>query len=276
MTAEDANSEDASEDWTRIFAVGELKSGASSGKPIEQLAHSARLIFGEQPDRRHVLAFCVHRDTLFYALFNRSGAFASDEFDVHDHPERFIRVVSGMMFANREAIGFDPTMKYTAFDETEPFEPYIEVNKIRYTIVEVLHVERAIRGRATTVYRVKKPKTDANAKDEYLVVKNGWVDSERKKENEILLELMDVPYIPRVVDYQISGAEATSRADFDQWIALHPEEATKKINDMARSMDRRKEVRVAITPVGSSIRGFRSLSELVHVFLTIVDGEQCY
>jgi hypothetical protein len=69
MSAKDADSEDTSKNWTRIFAVGELKSGESSGKPIEQLTHSARLIFGEQPDRRHVLAFSVHRDMLFYALF---------------------------------------------------------------------------------------------------------------------------------------------------------------------------------------------------------------
>jgi hypothetical protein len=88
-----------------------------------------------------------------------------------------------MMFASREAIGFDPTMKSTAFNETEPFEPYIEVNKIRYTIVEVLHFETVIRGRATAVYKVKKPKTDANGKDEYLVVKNGWVDSRKGERN---------------------------------------------------------------------------------------------
>jgi hypothetical protein len=212
---------------------------------------------------------------LFYALFNRSGAFASDEFNVHDHPERFIRVVGGMMFADREAMGFDPTMKLTAFDETEPFEPYIEVDKIRYPIVEVLHVEKVIRGRATAVYRVKKPKTDANGKDEYLIVKNGWVDSRRKKENEILAELSDVPYIPRVVGYQISDDQSTSKADFNEWRNRNPR-SNVDIVVMAERVDCRKEVRVAITPVGASIADFRSLKELVHVFITIVDGKQYY
>jgi hypothetical protein len=273
MSAKDANSEDTSKIWTRIFAVGGLQSGASSGKSIKKLAHRARLIFGEQPDRRHVLAFSIREDTLFYVLFNRSGAFASDEFNVHDYPERFIRVVVGMMFAGREAIGFDPSMKLTVFDKTEPFEPYTEVEKTKFTIVEVLHVEKVIRGRATAVYKVKRPKADANGKDEYLVVKNGWVDSRQKKESDILMELSDVPYIPRVVAYQISDDEATSKAEFDEWRDRNPE-STVDIEGMAERMECRKEVRVAMAPVGASIADFRSLKELVHVFITIVDGKQ--
>jgi hypothetical protein len=76
MSAKDANSEDTPKNWTSIFAVGGIQSGASSVKSIKKLAHRARLIFGEQPDRRHVLAFSIRQDTLFYVLFNRSGAFA--------------------------------------------------------------------------------------------------------------------------------------------------------------------------------------------------------
>jgi hypothetical protein len=271
VRTDDEDTPDAPKYWNSVLAVAELKSGASSEKAIEQLARHAQAIFEQQPDRRHVLGLSIGEDTLLYVLFNRSGAFASDEFNIHDHPERFIRVVAGMMFAGRETIGLDPTMKFTVFDETEPFEPYIEVEKTKYTIMEVLHVETVIRGRATAVYKVKNPKTHANGKDEYLIVKNGWVDLRRKKENDILMELSDVPYIPRVVGYHLSGDGETSNADFDDWCSRNPGSAFDT-DATAKRVDHLQEVRVAMTPVGTSITDFRSLKELVHVFLTIVDS----
>ena len=271
MDAQAADSSDTSTGWDRIFAVGELKSGSSAGQTIEQLAHYARLIFGEQPDRMHVLGFGVHQDKLFYTLFNRAGVFTSDGFNVHKNPDRLIRVVAGMMFAGRETIGFDPTMKLTQFDETEEFECYIEVGENKYAIVGLLHVESVICGRATSVYKVKNPKAKQGDSDEFLVVKNGWVDSSRTKENETLAELADIPYIPRVVAHQVS--QASTKTHFDEWTGQNPG-THLNVNEMAGRVERRKQVRVAITPVGTSIVDFRSLKELVHVFITIVDGEQ--
>jgi hypothetical protein len=108
-------------------------------------------------------------------------------------------------------------------------------------------------------------------------VKNGWVNSERKKENEILAELSGVPYIPRMVGYQISDDESTSKAEFNEWKDRNPGSTVDvDVESMEERMECRKEVRVAITPVGTSIADFRSLREFVHVFITIVDGKQYY
>ena len=73
-----------------------------------------------------------------------------------------------------------------------------------------------IRGRATSVYKVRKPKANLDDKDEFLIVKIAWVDSSRTKENETLEELADIPYIPRVVAHQLS--ETSTKTHFDQWV----------------------------------------------------------
>jgi hypothetical protein len=275
MRSDNADSPDtAQHGWRSIFAVGVIASGerTTSHARITTLASYAAKMFVTQPDRRYVLGFSVDGDRVEYVLFNRSGVYVSDEFNVHDRPERLVRVVAGMMFARRGAMGFDPSMKLTLFDETEPTEAYIEIDKKRYPIVELLSVEGTIRGRSTTVCEVENPEWDGGTKDGYLIVKRQWVTRDKVKEYAILNELRDVPYVPKVVAFQASGESDTSRADFDEWRMSHLPEG-EDIASMVARMDCLVEVRMAITPVGESLLHFRSLKELVHVFITIVDGE---
>ena len=269
MNADDADAPDVkTTGWPSIFAVAELKTGNSPGDSLVQLAHSARLIFGTQPDRRFVLGFTVHRQTMTFVVFNRAGLFCSDAFNVHEHPERLIHVVGGLMFADREHIGFDSTLKFTRFDETGEFKRTIKVNGNIYDICEVLHVENVIRGRATACFKVKRIEDD---KEKFYVIKNGWVDESRDlKEPTILKELKEIPGITQIEEYETLSETTHNDIEECSKVGWLTEKEAKKLREQ---VDLRKQVRIVMTSVGSSIFQFKSLKELVYAFIKIVEGE---
>ena len=274
MNAVNVDSPEKTQTWPDIYATGEDKDGQTLGNAMEELAQGARLIFGTQPDRIAVVGFIIHQDNLVFVIFNRSGVFMSDPFDVDKNPERLIRVVGGMIFATREQIGFDPTIKITPYNETAPFIPYVEVNGNKYEIVQLLHVECVIRGRATVCFRVKK-KVDKNVvsagRDKHFVVKTGWVNhSQKLKEPDILKTLNErgVKGIPTVYESQIFGE--TTWGTFMEMTKFMTEIEQR---DLGIGLEDRQQVRVVTGPVGSSILEFKSLKELVHGFLTIVESE---
>lgn len=252
--------------WETIFALAELKTGVNSQKPEEKLAHSARLVFGAQPDRVYVLGVTVHNNILSFVVFNRGGLFISDRFDVHTNPERLIRIVGGMMFADRKHMGFDPTMKLTRVNELEPFNPYITVDGDSYDIVDTIYIECVIRGRATVCFKVK------GKGGKVFVVKSGWVDvSRREKEPAILKELKGVPGITEMISFEQLAASTSD--DFEE-VIRRGHMSVDDANEMRKRMEMRKQVRVVLTPFASSILKFTSLKELVHAFLTLVEGTQ--
>lgn len=263
MNAADADSSNTSKSWATIFAVAELKSGNNAGKPVEQLAQSVRLIFGTQPDRTFVMGVVVDQDKMTFTVFNRSGIFLSDEFNVHERPERLIRIVAGMMFADRNHIGFDRTTKITTFDELEPFDPYIEVNGNRYFIVETLHVESVIRGRATVCYTVISDGM-------IYVVKTGWVDETRTKEPDILRKLEGILGVPTMKESQV--LPGSSKDDFTATLETQGVWSIAHAELMDARVEARVQVRVVLNEVGTSILDFSSLKELLLAFIRIVEG----
>ena len=262
--------------WTGIHSSGEDKGSQHLGKALEELAEGARLIFGSQPDRDYVLGFITHQDNMMSVVFNRSGVFISDAFDVDENPERLIRIVGGMVLATREQMGFNPTMKITPYGDTEPHTPYVEVNGNRYEVVQLLHLECVIRCRATVCFKVKKKVVveDENGvtveRDKFFVVKNGWVDYSREKEPSILQALNEksVKGIPTVEESQLF-AETTNRIFLKLCAYMSPEGREK----LSKLLEVRQQVRVVMGPVGSSILEFGCQKELVHGFLKIVESE---
>ena len=273
MRADDADElSDTSNGWASIFAVAELKTGTNQGRPIEQLAHSARLVFGAQPDRQFVLGFTIHQNAMTFVVFNRGGLFSSDTFDVHSEPERLINIIGGMMFADREHIGFDSTMKITQFNEDEPLDPTVEVNGHTYDICEILHVENVIRGRATVCLKVKRV---VDNKGKFYVVKNGWVDERLAlKEPAILEKLEGVPGVVQIVESEmLDGCTSDELKKCDGKCLGTPTTERKDGEDSEDRIDHRRQLRVVMTPVRTPILQFKSLKELVYAFLKIVECE---
>lgn len=291
MNQRDANVKKAP-GWDKVLAIVELKLGRKPEQdPVEQLAQYARLVFGEQPDRLFLLGVTIIRTKMTFVVFNRSGLFVSDSFDVNEHPLRFVRVVA-MMFLDREYLGFDPRFDYTPVDG-KPSRT-ITVNGETYNVQEILYIESVIRGRGTVCLSVKPKKGSEN-----LVVKSSWVDVTRQlREPQILEDLKDVPGITRLqnsetVDYrtrtdfdgtkvrevtipQLSGKEdRRTRQTMNQTINRRKKEKEKVIqerNEQSERIENREPVRVVLTPLGTSMLKFKSLRELVRAMVHIVEG----
>ena len=116
------------------------------------------------------------------------------------------------------------------------------------------------------VFKVKNPGLalldNANVKDEFLVIKKQWSLVDQVKECQILKQFDGISYVPTVVAFQISASDATSRAEFNEWCISHLP-GGEDIKSMVQRMERRKEVRVTMKPLGTPLSEFRSLKELM-------------
>ena len=256
--------------WSRIFVVTEHKAGTSATMEdvLQQLAHTSRLIFGTQQDRRFVLGIALLNNSMTLVVFNRGGVLASDTFDVHSSPERFVRIVGGLLFADRVHLGFDSSMRLTEVDGR--IGRYVDINRTRYAVEEVIHVESVIRGRATVCLKVKFD-------EQTYVVKNSWVDVTRKpKEPDIMAILEGVRGVPTLVSHEYLRTKRdsydTTTSDIDALEAKGT--ITKDYASVCRKkLDERQQLRVVLSPFGSHLREFRSLRELLHAMIGVVDGK---
>ena len=254
--------------WRHALGETELKIGATVKKEDNkmQLAQTARLIFGAQPDRRFVLGLSLVNSEMSLMTFNRGCLMVSDTFDIHLQPERLVRIVAGFMFADRTYLGFDKGMELTEVDGR--CSRTVTVNSNIYDIREVLHVEDVIRGRATLCLKVTRG-------GRTYVVKNAWVDKTRQmKEPEILKKLEGIGNVTQMVEYECikldDENEDVTTFDVEQlrergWL-------TQEQEDKIRKLDVRQQVRVVLTPFGRALRNFKTIRELFRAFIDVVEG----
>ncbi|KAI0055625.1 hypothetical protein BV25DRAFT_1865750 [Artomyces pyxidatus] len=97
--------------WRAVHIPLEVKRPANIDAAAIQLLRCVRQALRTQHDRRFMygLVFAKRKIVLWHV--DRSGALASEAFDVHQEPNKFIQIVAGLMYMNPERLGWDPTMK---------------------------------------------------------------------------------------------------------------------------------------------------------------------
>ncbi|KAL6910518.1 hypothetical protein GGI43DRAFT_427151 [Trichoderma evansii] len=157
-----------------IAVICELKASSHHGikKPLIQLAVYARDIFANQPTRRYLHAFTICGSKMELWVFDRSGCYSPGPFNIHEHPDRFIRVLSGYIMMSEDELGLD------TFVQLEGDSSFINIEGSE---VPLTH-QRAIVSRATSCFLAKDP--DSNDYDH--VVKFSWPSDERKSETDFL------------------------------------------------------------------------------------------
>lgn len=250
--------------WKDCQVCFEIKKNKDEKESVlKQLQSSARLTFGKQTGRRFVIGIYLRDDILGICLFNRSGRM-SVEVNVHDEPETLVRVVIGLLFVKDVHIGFDPTI-YKKPSESKPGEPatYILLNKIEYEVLEKIHQESSIRGRGTTIFKVKDKLGAVH------VIKDVWVDDSRVyQEHQALEDLKDVDGIPRLEAYEIVNPDDkwhTTSIAFEKLDVTFPE---------GEEIETRTHKRYLLDVVGEDISSFRSKKELLKGFIDWITGMQ--
>lgn len=261
---------DEPQEWSDVFALTDFSCDdkESFDDILETIAHSASAIFLAQPDRRFVLSVSLRESMMTFAVFNRSGVFMSDVFDVHQEPERFIRIVAGMTFTDRDHIGLDRTMCLTDFDG--PSEGYVEVDRKKYKILEILHVDDRIRGKSTVCLKVQRRR-------KVYVLKKYWGDARAgMTEVDIMTELEGVEGVSKLVAYEFTnsanGMTDKTRVDIDKLLEKQ-QILSSTASGVLKQMDVRQQIRMVTGPVGQDLLDFRSHAELMNAFILTLNGE---
>ncbi|KAH8120615.1 hypothetical protein DFH11DRAFT_78476 [Phellopilus nigrolimitatus] len=268
--------------WTQIQGVGGLKCNVSDPleNTLEQLAQYVGLCYGHQYDRRFVMTFGIFNTNVSVYYFDRSGVYATEKFDAHAKPELFLRVMMGLLFADRSALGYDPsfTSEIVVENEKEIQKNYVTVSGSRLEITDVINQECVVLGRGTICLKVK------DEKGNILVVKDSWVDqSRRDKEFELMAKVVGVKGIAQLVKHEhvkVNGKPddtSTVRAFMMETIDWKGKLVERWTTDQKwihfESIELRDHYRISMTPFGDSLEDFDSLEELVLVGKDIVEGE---
>ena len=185
-------------DWSHVLVVGELKSNPNDDGHLEtllQLAGYAREVFGAQPSRRFTHGYTLCGDNMRLYLFDRSGAYSSSNFNIHKHPDRFVRALAGYALMSDEELGLNTFIKRDKCGNhiiSHGSKIYLEDTPIAS--------QNGIVCRGTTCYRGKREST---TEWEY-VVKFSWPSAKRRREGDLLRLAKDrgVNGIARWVDHQ--------------------------------------------------------------------------
>ena len=250
-------------DWLRVLG----ETGLDDGGTTYDEENNTQLIFGAQPDRRFVLGLSLDDAELTLYVFNRGCVLTSDTFDIHQQPERLIRILAGFMFASREFLGFDKKMELTRVDGR--LFTKVTINNNTYDIKQVLHTENVLHGRATVCLRVTR---DGRT----YVVKSSWVDmSYRLNEHDILQKVKGISNVTQMVEYECvkldTGIADSTVVDIEQFMMSN--QLTGDQIRQFKEVDNLQQVRVVLSPFGRPLRMFKSIRELFGVFLDTVEGE---
>ena len=101
-------------DWSNVFVIGEHKSNSNVDRSVEtlvQLAGYAREVFRSQPDPRFVPGFTICGSVMRLWVFDRSGVFSSEKFDINKEPERFVKVIAGYALMADAELGLNTFVK---------------------------------------------------------------------------------------------------------------------------------------------------------------------
>ncbi|KAI1195731.1 serine/threonine-protein kinase Sgk2 [Nemania serpens] len=158
-----------------------------------QLTRHVRGVFADQPTRRFIHAFTLCASKMELWVFDRSGAYSSGPFDIHDEPDKFARAFIGYTTMNNDAMGLDTFVervdghRYVTLEDANGKE-----TKVRLDSAMVR--QKGIVCRGTTCY-----KTQNN-----YVAKFSWASDKRRLEVEQLklAEERGVKGVARVVAHR--------------------------------------------------------------------------
>jgi len=180
----DGLTSDTVHDLKDVKMIGELKESNSDKKgTLLQISRYVRDIFSCQPTRRYVPAFTLCGHEMEIWIFDHSGPYSPSSFNIHDEPERFIRVITGYLMMDDEELGLDI---FTERDVNGRFvtleqDGTEKLTKLRLDPSPFVH-QRAIICRGTSCFLTKTPGSEGHN----CVAKFSWTSDRRRPEADLL------------------------------------------------------------------------------------------
>ncbi|KAJ7625007.1 hypothetical protein DFH06DRAFT_745670 [Mycena polygramma] len=204
-------------------------------------------------------------ETIRLFIFDRAGLVTTAPFDMHGEPETFVRVMVALMFTNDPAVlGYD-----TSIIETNNGR-FIEVEGIRYRIVETLHIDSLVFGRGTVYWRARH-----NGQD--FVIKDAWVDTSRPhREAEMLQMAHGVEGVSKLVAdiiVQVNGIEGRTH-NLRSKITPTTEPGGNTLYEACSAMAKKIHRRLVTTHFAKRLPTFATRKELVSIFIDVVKAHR--
>ncbi|KAG6084752.1 hypothetical protein E4U16_001117 [Claviceps sp. LM84 group G4] len=182
--------------YKHVLVVGEQKKSYDTSRfkaDFLQLTRYVRSVFADQPTRRFAHAFSLCASKMELWVFDRSGAYSSGIFDIHDEPDKLARALVGYAIMDDDLMGLD------TFVERQDGHRYVTLvdasdKETRLRLDKAMVRQKAIVCRGTTCYETQ----DSH------VAKFSWASDKRKLEVEQLklAEAMGVEGVARVVAHR--------------------------------------------------------------------------
>jgi hypothetical protein len=153
-TPADAALPDGEHDWSNVLVIREHKQNPDehrSAKIPAQLAGYAREVFRSQPERRFVPGFTICGSLIRHWVFDRSGPYNSENFDIYKEPERFVKVLVGYAMMSDAELGLKTFIKRKGSSK------YVIVPGVRIALEDKLIALTKVKVcRGTTCYRGRR------------------------------------------------------------------------------------------------------------------------
>jgi len=233
--------------WIAVRALCETTSVANFHQDIRRtISQKSFLIFNNQFNRRFVPSLAFFGPSFRFIAIDRAGVVYSPDYNIQNDKLLLLRIIIGLMFANKEVIGYDLTMRCGSDGEICG----ITVDGKEYIVVEKLFSADTLKGRATQCWRVQRDGKN-------YVIKDSWVRNGRPyNEIEMLRELADVEHVPTLVageDIRLSDGSIDStnfrRNGVGQEERLHRRLVMEQVAEPLHSFTSKKELIGAIADV---------------------------
>jgi hypothetical protein len=171
--------------WADVQVIGEFRQGIAS-EYLQGLLHLCRYgreVFTSQPTRLFLHGFYIFGSIMELWIFDRSGLYSCETFDIHEKPDRLITTIAGYTMMSDDELGInthiknDELGKYILLkgdDETEAKKNYFEDQPIAFP--------QRIVSQRHTCYPAKR----LASKGCEFVLKFSWRSDDRRSEEKIL------------------------------------------------------------------------------------------
>lgn len=242
---------------TRVFGEFHYDSAPDIGdddNDILRFCEQAQQVFKVQSARCFVHGFLVHGTTLELWVFDRSGAYSSEKFNLAQRPDLLVQTLAGYTLMSDEEVGFNTFVKRLAPGSNSyvTFHPY-DVFHLRPKLIASADY---IVGPGTTCFAA----STSTSGETGIVIKFSWREEDEPTELRLLQRAHEsnVWGVIQLLGYQ----DLVSIADLRQ--GLHfPQSFVNRIFSC-----------VAITPLGRPIRQFTSIPKLLEALRDLIKALQ--
>ncbi|KAI0085288.1 hypothetical protein BDY19DRAFT_909100 [Irpex rosettiformis] len=187
--------------WDDVVVPGEFKKrdrdsdfNDNNAKIIWSLHHAMR----ETVYRRFIFGYTIEDTDMRLWFCSRSDLVVSEKFDFITDHKTLIHFFLSIMFSPMTKLGYDPSIspaERTRDQRTTKYSIKVtcqgrEATYITHQVLANISAE-AMQGRATRVWRGKQADEKGRPTGHNMVIKDCWIDSDRKREGDILAEILD-------------------------------------------------------------------------------------